>query len=876
MAEPSPDPAPPPEPPEPSPEPPPEPSPEPQAPPRTPIFDRVRKVVLPVLLAAAIAVFLFVVHKSYPIQKWLFWRYAGYWVGALALCLGCLSAGHVTLKRLLPSPLPLVEHLGSAFAAGVLWAFIGMSITGFLHLYGAPFFFIFPAVMIASGALPLTRYLRRAGRHLRYARSKAPSPPLWHYALLVFGIVGFGMIYVLIMTPSNIQFDSRWKHFAVAEDYLVSGGIRRFPEGWTLVTDPQLPILLYTWAFQLPGRLFDRVELAAHVEFFLFVATTLTIPSLVRVLVPRMGAESGKGRGGARSHALISWAARFAFPGVFLYDSSLSGGADHVAALFVVPMFLALLRAWDTLSPRKCMLLAIMAAGGLMGKYTALLMLLPVPAIALVVRGILLARRRASLPVSERNNWWLGPLVTLVGGLVLTAPHWAKNWVWYGDPLYPQLHRLLPERPWTVDGADVLEWGYKDHQFWRPKLDKEGVLNTLAALFNFSLNPNDWGKFHGKVPVFGSLYTLTMACVLFFRKTKRLWAVIGCVELAIFVWYVTNHQDRYLQTLMPWMTAVTAATLILLWRQGIVTRGATGALVGAQVIWGGDVYFIPTHAMCKSPVKVAIDFLARGYSGDYEKRFATYTDWVDIGAATGPGSVVLLHDIHVHLGIGRQTVNDFTGWQFGISYGRQKTPGDVWRLLRSMGVTHLVWTKQGSRGWDSVAGDLTFFSFANKYGLNQRTIAGSVVAKMPEAPPPDEPSDVVAYFGCNNQYKIGLYHMADLTVPVYGPNNNKFPKPFKPKGDLELDELAREAAFAVVDGKCQAAASRMLPGAGYKLVAQRKVILARTPPIPREKMKWGGGKTLELWVRTTQVVDSPGGELPDDDFPGPEPMKMED
>lgn len=877
MAEPPPDPAAPPlsTPPEIDAPPPPPPSPpdEPPAPARAPLYDRARKVVLPVLLAAAIAAFLAVVHRSYPIHKWLFWRYAGYWVGALALCLGCLSAGHLTLKRLLPSPLPLVEHLGSAFAAGVLWAFVGMSITGFLHLYGTAFFFAFPLAMIATGALPLYRYLRRATRHLRHARSKAKAPPLWHYGVLVFGIIGFAMIYALIMTPANIQFDSRWKHFAVAEDYLVTGGIRKFPEGWTLVTDPQLPILLYTWAFQLPGRLFDRVELAAHVEFFVFVGTTLTIPALVRVLVPRMGAESGNRRGGARTAAMLSWAARFAFPGVFLYDSSLSGGADHVAGLFVVPMFLALLRAWRDLSPRRCAVLALMAAGGLMGKYTALLMLLPVPAVALVVRGIWLGIRRKTLAPAERNNWWLGPVVTLTLGLALTAPHWAKNWVWYGDPLYPQLHKILKVRPWTVDGADVLEWGYKDHQFWRPNPSLTGVLDTLAAMFNFSLWPNDWGKFHGKMPVFGSLYSLTMVCLLFFRKTLRIWAVIGCVQLAILVWYWTNHQDRYLQTLMPWMTAVTAATLILLWRQGIVTRTAAGALVGAQVVWGGDIYFIPTHAMCKSPVKQTIDFLARGYSGDYEKRFTTYPDWVDVGAATPLGSRVLLHDIHVHLGIGRQTVNDFTGWQFGISYGRQKTPGDVWSLLNSLGVTHLVWTKQGSRGWDSVAGDLVFFNFVTKYGVGTKTLGNNILVRMPDAPPPPETNDVVLYLGCNNHYKAGLYHLSDLTVPVYGPNNNKYPKPFQPKASTELAELSHGAAFAVLDPKCAAAASRELPGLGFKMVAQRKVMQARTPPTPKEKMKWGnGGRALELWIRTTQAVDKPSDEL-NEDGPEPEPPK---
>ena len=41
---------------------------------------RARKVGIPIALFAAVFIFLRQVNPHYPIQKWLFWRYAECWV----------------------------------------------------------------------------------------------------------------------------------------------------------------------------------------------------------------------------------------------------------------------------------------------------------------------------------------------------------------------------------------------------------------------------------------------------------------------------------------------------------------------------------------------------------------------------------------------------------------------------------------------------------------------------------------------------------------------------------------------------------------------------------------------------------------------------
>jgi hypothetical protein len=789
----------------------------------TPWSDRARRVVLPLSLLGSAAIFLIVVHKHYPVQKWLFWHYATFWILCSIWAVACVAAGHVTITKILKRPLRPIEQVSVGFAVGVFEFFFAMFLLGLAQGIRPWLFPLVPAVMLAVGGGPLLRYARRWLRHVRHARPRAPPWNALHLAIVAFGFVGCAMIYFSILPPENAQFDARWKHLAMAEDMLAYGGVRRFPEGSTVSSNPHLPSFLYVWAFMLPGaQLWDKVGFAAHLEFTTLLGQLAALPALVRLLVPR-------------SRGRFAWAARFLFPGVFLYDSSLSMGADHVAALFVLPMFILLLRTLPKLEPRLCVLLAMMIAGGIMAKLTSLLMLLPLPAAALVGRGLWLARPsvREGAAISK-NAWIVGPLVTLAAGLVFTAPFWLKNWIWYGDPIYPSLHKYLHLRPWTQDAADLFEYGYKEHQFWRPSRDLAGLKKTLAALVNFSFVPNDYAAYHGKVPVFGSLFTLFLVALPFLKNTRRIWALVACVHASLFVWYWTHHQDRYLQTIVPWMAAVTAATLVKLWDRDVFTRLAASALVGVQIVWGGDVYFIPGHVMIKSPVRVATDLMSSGYQKNHESRFRIFTPWSDIGKALPKGANVLLHDNHSHLGINAISVSDWGGWQFGISYGRMGSPREIHDMLVKMGVTHMTWDAGKSQAWDSVAGDIMFFDFALKYALSPKSYGGITLAKMPKTPPPDEIEDTVAVIACpRDAYKTGLYHVKDLHVPVFGPRRKKYPKPTIRAGG-EPEELVKEASYVVLSTKCK----KTMPA------AERSKFM-RAP----KRRKVGGEQ--EIWIRKT-------------------------
>jgi len=138
--------------------------------------------------------------------------------------------------------------------------------------------------------------------------------------------------------------------------------------------------------------------------------------------------------------------------------------------------------------------------------------------------------------------------------------------------------------------------------------------------------------------------------------------------IGVFVWYWTYHQDRYLQALLPWMVASTAATLALSWSSGRLARLGVAALVGAQLVWGGDVPFLPTHAMAGDvPIKRTIELLSASFRKD-TNALKVHTGYEEIPASLPADAVVLVHEEYQRLGIQRRFVGDSQRWQGAIDY----------------------------------------------------------------------------------------------------------------------------------------------------------------------------------------------------------------
>lgn len=767
-----------------------------------PRFGSLRRVWVLLAVLAALYVFAGVTEEHYPRDQWLFWRYAGYWLGALVLGVSWLSTGHLAL-RLCRVRLRASEHLVVAFALGVFAFELVMFGLGAVGGYGTAAFYCMPLVLIAVGIVPLVRYLRAFRRHWKARRARRVASWIeWGVAAL--GLVGLGTLYYVALTPYNVQYDSVWKHMALAEDFVVHGGIRRFGEGWTFATRPHFTSFLYAWAFQLPGgKLFDRMLLAAHLELLIFLFTTVVaIPVLVRRLVP--GAP------------WAVWAARFAFPGVLIYDASPSGGADHVGAMYCVPILLMLFVAWRRLELGAVAVFGALLSGAALVKYTIALMLVPVPAAAIALRVAWLAVRR------RNARALLVPPVAAATCLVLTAPHWLKNWVLYGNPVYPLASKYFSPRPW-FDGAEyVIKYGYTEYYMWRPERSWDGVVETLKVLWTWSFEPNDWARLHGDRPVIGSLFTLLLLVLPFLRGAKRVWVVVIWCHVAIFAWYWVHHQERYLQGLMPLLAAATAGMLLLAWRSGgKLVRTALSGLVAFQIVWAGDVFFIANHGMYREPpvAKVA-SLLEQGHRGRYDQRFEVQRAYENIGERVPEGARVLLHETQNHLGINRTSVQDWPAFQFGLNYGGAENPAEIHETLRRIGVTHIAWIDKRSRGYDTVAGDLMFFHYAHRYGVGRTKKRGRFIASLPKQPPSEPFNDLVVVKTCNRRsYRPGLYRLRDLRVRPYGPAARDYPKPREPMTRNNEDALFARAGFAAVELRC--AQLPVSQAAAFELVATR-------------------------------------------------------
>ncbi len=758
----------------------------------------VQRVVLALLALAGSWKFVSVMNEHYPIREWLFWRLACCWVLSAAFSISCLLPGMALLQRVLGRTLPVREHLTLSFGVGVMLFFLTMFFAGAVGLYRTWMFPVIPMGLSLLGARSGWRYFRRLARHRRYARKRhvPRHEELWLWPVVFAGAVGVLMLYASTLVPNNLAYDVRWYHMAIAEQYSIAHRMTRFDEGWFLGSYPHLMSFLYTWAFLLPGgSLYLRTQLAAHLETTLFLWTLAAIPALVRRLLPT-------------GRVPWAWAAVFLFPEIFIYDSNLNGGADHVTAFWGLLALLALLRAWERLEPGYCLLLAVMLSGALDTKYSAVILFVPMTLAVLVRVSWRLARRQGGLQ---------GVLVCLGTGLVLTAPHWAKNWYFYGDPLYPMLYRHFHERPWFPQAEIPFIYQFSPEVTKTcTSRDWAGVKEALVAVWTYAFKANDWYALHADTPLFGSLFALTTPLLPFlWRKERgerrgylRLVGLFLLGNAAVFLWYSIHHFDRYLQALVPWMAAGVVAVLLRVGRLDRKLWFFLMPLVALQAIWGGDVYFFPTHSMeHTSSIKALSDFLAMETQHLYEERFRVFTPYSDMAKVLPQDGVVLIHEQHMQLGIGHRTVSDWPGTQGGIDYGVLSSPKQVYDLLKRFGVTHVLRVPDTAIDSDTFAGTLAFLDTLSRSAPSMGRFGLFELDKLSAVAPTDRPfGDKVAFYSCNPNWKSGLYHRTDMLVYTGDPRPaSGYPKPYLPwvPGPDADTRLISPADYLLYDPSCR-------------------------------------------------------------------------
>ncbi len=741
-------------------------------------WERIRAFVLLALALAAVGLSLAFLHGRQPLQDWLFWRFAAVYGLTLYFGLGCWSVGHLVVGWLVKGdPLACRERLLVDFAAGV-WVFAVATVAvGLLHGLGAIYFWALPGCLMALGAWPAVRDARRMARRPRAPSGSPAQPSPWLPFIVGFGAIALLLVYLPLLTTQNVAFDSRWYHLGMAEHFATSGRIAMFPEGWFVGTYPHLSSWLYTWALSLPGSdLHLRIELAAHQEFLLFLVTLAGVPLLVQRLL-----HGRRVRG--------TWVCVFLFPGIFLYDSNLNVAADHVLAFWAVPMALATLRLVRAFSPRRALLLALLAAGAAMTKAQATYLLAGAALVVLSASVVHVLRGRT--PVGRLLWVLIGP--GLGGFLLFSSAHWLTNLVWYHNPVYPFLSHVFPSQPWREGLA-----GVSHDSGWMPEGTlAQRLLETARAPFTFAYQPHDWNTFHRDVPVFGFLFTLSLALLPFLRRTRRVWVLAGACLLGLVVWYWTFHQDRYLQALLPWMAAVVAAIFALAWRTGLPARLGVASLVAFQLISAGDVPFLATHAMVgDSPLRAAVHVLSSTFRGDPRSARDGHSDLLNVSAALARDSKVLLHLEYIRLGLGHPAVVDNPRWVGAPVLGTFKGPASAWQHLRHMGVTHVLFRSAVCTFEDmDLQSELATHLLTIRASDNIQYFGSWVLSTLTTTRPAQEEFGPVVYLGCGTRGRVP-WHEVNAT--------HDKDRAASPSADLPAvtPALFEGVNAAVVDDRC--------------------------------------------------------------------------
>jgi len=779
----------------------------------------VRSLPRPVALAIVLCTSVFGVliyasylQESYPIRRWLAWRVLGLW-GYTAFCnLAWLSSGALIVRRWLGGrELPHLEAAVASVAVGVLAFTEIMYAAGAVGAYGPVFSLALATLLSLSGLPELVRWWRTLREERRAAPASVGTP------LLLLWVLGGALtlwLYLGLFSPDAVNYDARWGHFTIPQDYAREGRMVAFPGDYSKNV-PQLAALLRTWCFSLPrlGHPVLRWMLALHQEFSLFLWTLAGVAAAVRFML-----EDQKVRG--------AWVAFYLFPIIFVYDHNLGGAADHIAAFFALPGLVAAGRLLERLEWRRASVMVACMAGAFLTKYQAFYWMVPLLAVVAGAWALRLFRlRKAEGAAAERRASWL--LLPCIGAgiALLVMPHFLRNWVFYRNPLFPFAQQVFTGTRPSIDQAALLFGNIFVDTNWVPVGSTlERLKHALGLAFTFSFEPHY--SFSGNAPVFGSLFTLLLPGLLCIQRRRYvlLGALVGLVTLVF--WGFTFNVDRNLQVFMPLLVATTAAILIGILRLGWLARLAIAPLVLLQIIWGADAVFYSSS----SRVQGAMALMSSGHDGGAATRFEAYqAPFRQIGKALPENAKVLLHMSHVSLGVDREIVLDWAGFQGLISYNRVHGMRELAELYRSLGITHLLYSP-GERSDSSLQGEVAFQALVRWVGKPLAAAGGMRVLRLPKALPPSEPPYRVLTLDMPG-YGSGVFPIERLGTIEYLPEKLRAyaaPEAPPPNGAAELAGLDVQAVVV---------------GAAAKLAPAQKALLAKRYDLAA---RYGGGHSVYL------------------------------
>jgi hypothetical protein len=668
-------------------------------------------------------------------------------------------------------------------AVGTVGFTLAMYVGGAMALFTPTFALLLALAMLVLGGYDEYRLLLRLRREMLEARTTALTS-----TAAVFGIVCIGLVYLSLITPSAVNYDSAWYHLRIAQDYARWGRIAPFYDYNACV--PHLASILYTWGYLVPGlTVAQRWLMALHLEFALLLWTLAGVVAGVQRLL-----GDNKIRG--------TWVVFFLFPMIFVYDSNLGGAADHVLAFFSVPMVLATFLVLKGFTKERCALLAITLAGATLTKYQAAYVIGPLVAVILIawVRAwvrLFLGNYGRERPFYVHNLKWSFIVLVSVGALCV-APHFIKNYVFYRNPVYPFLPNVFTSsRPSVPHASEYVNHIFTDRSWIPAGTLWEKFKHAVELFFTFSFKPHY--SCINYVPTFGSLFTLLLPGLFLVhpRRSTILTSIIGTA--ALLIWGMTYNVDRNLQTFMPILVCVTGALLVGLWRLGTLARVGLVPLVALQLLWGADVPFLPANgSYCSGSDRLSssIALIRSGFEGHAKSRFDNYFgNFVAIGQELPKNAKVLLHAAHQSLGIDRDILLDMAGFQGLISYDNTRTPRELFDYYRSLGITHIV--DGPGHGEATRQEEALYYTFLTRYCESLNNKGGRVFAMPITAPPAEAPYQVLS-LGVQG-YADGLYPISALNAPEHLPQQlRNYSAPTRPLAQANASSLLSLAQLALL------------------------------------------------------------------------------
>lgn len=693
----------------------------------------------------------------YPVSQWLVWSLAPVWGYALLFNLSCVVFGSFLVRKLLQErTLPAIERLLQSMMLGLTAFVLVLYVLGFCRLFKPTVAVALPVMFLIVGF----RDARALWRELVEWRGGIAAPKPTERVLGSLAIMAGGaalvFLYLEALDVSAINFDAAWYHFPIAQDYARTGRILAFP-GENHRAYPHLTSMLHTWALLVPKLPSSSQHwmLSLHLEYAIVIWRLVGAAALARWLL-----------GGRDVRGL--WAGFFLFSSIFVYDQSIGGSADHFLGFFAVPIVLAALRALERFDVRWCVLLGVALGGHVLVKYQGVYLFAAISVAVALRFAFLLGRRswrsRQGLLGPDDVSWrallrGLGALT--VAFTLVSSAHFGKNALFYKNPVYPFAQKLFESSYPKRQPGFYAETPIREA--FAPK--QQGLQRQVWAVgkvFDHSLHTAN-RNLTKRRPYMGSLFSLLLPCALLLPGRRRFGAVIGVVTIAFMVWANSAPNDRYLLAFYDLCIGTGLALVVGVWELGWAARAGLVPLVLLQAVWSGDaaLYY------GRKQLNAALELIAKGYEAKYDDRLPARGAQQQITRATPKNAVILARNYKGLLGLDRTVLSDIRSAQDYISYSHLKDSRALYDLIRSRGVTHLLYPK-GQRRPERWNNAILFTELFVHHAKNVQRFGRLMLGELPGQPPPRAVPFLVVVSGVRG-VADGIYAVEQLDFDPRGP-----------------------------------------------------------------------------------------------------------